>query len=108
MLLCLDKRAHISKVMDTKSTPGEMVKYAMGHANYQGLMTGENIVKIALLDGGVEPTSNGGVVSLQMVLFNFLRWKINSLFLPNYTRLRNWEKSLQSYWPEKRPNTLSI
>jgi hypothetical protein len=53
--LRLGKQAHISKVMDNESTPGEikrMVKYAMGHANYQGLMTGETIVRIALLDRG--------------------------------------------------------
>ncbi len=65
--LCLGKRAHISKVMDNESTPGEikrMVKYAMGHANYQGLMTGETIVGIALMDGGVSPMIDGGMVSL--------------------------------------------
>ncbi len=74
--LCLGKRAHISKVMENESTPGEikrMVKYAMGHANYQGLMTGEMIVGIALLDRGVSPTINGGVVSLRMVLFNYFK-----------------------------------
>ncbi len=74
--LCLGKRAHISEVMDAESTPGEikrMVKYAMGHANYQGLMTGETIVGIALLDGGVSPTANGDAVSLRMVLFNYFK-----------------------------------
>jgi hypothetical protein len=71
-------------------------------------MTGETIVRIALLDGGVEPTSNGSVVSLQMVLLNYLRWRINSLFLLNYTRPRNWDQSLQSYQPAKRPKALSI
>jgi hypothetical protein len=76
--LRLGKRAHISKVMDMESTPGEikhMVKYAMGHANFQGLMTGMTIVGIALLDGGVEPTINGGVVSLKMGLFNYFKMK---------------------------------
>ncbi len=65
--LCLGKRAHISEVIDAESTLGEIkqiVKYAMGHANYQGLMTGKTIVGIPLLDRGVEPTSNGGVISL--------------------------------------------
>jgi hypothetical protein len=49
--LPLGKRIHISKVMDAESTPGkikQMVKYAMGHANYQGLMTGEKIIGIPL------------------------------------------------------------
>ncbi len=76
VLLCLSKKAHISKVMDMESTPGEikrMVKYAMEHANYQRSMNGKTYVGIALLDGGVEPTSYGGVVSLQMVLFNYFR-----------------------------------
>ncbi len=53
--------------MDNESTPVEikrMVKYAMGHANYHGSMTGEMIVRIAFLDGGVLSTINGGVVSL--------------------------------------------
>ncbi len=74
MSLHLGKQAHISKVMDNESTPGEikrMVKYAMGHANYQGSMTGEMIAGIALLDGGVSPMIDGGVVSLQTVLFNY-------------------------------------
>jgi hypothetical protein len=74
--LCLGKRAHISKVMEAESTPGEikrMAKYAMGHANYQGSMTGEMIVGIALLDGGVSPTANGDAVSLRMVLFNYFK-----------------------------------
>jgi hypothetical protein len=66
-----------------------MVKYAMGHANYQGLMTGKAIlVGITLLDGGAEPTINGSVVSLQMVLFNYLKMEDEYLFLPNYTRPR--------------------
>jgi hypothetical protein len=76
VLLCLGKRAHISKTMDAEFTPGEikwMVKYAMGHANYQGLMTGKTIVGIALLDRGVEPMSNGSMVSLKMVLFNYFK-----------------------------------
>ena len=74
--LRLGKRAHISEVMDANSTPGEikrMVKCAMGHANYQGSMTGETIVGIALLDGGVSPTTNGEIVSLRMVLFNYFK-----------------------------------
>jgi hypothetical protein len=60
----------------TNTTLGEikrMVKYAMGHANNQGLMTGKTVVGIALLDGGVEPTSNTSVVSLRMVLFNYFK-----------------------------------
>jgi hypothetical protein len=62
--------------MDAESTPEEikrMVKYAIGHANYQGLMMGEMIVGIALLDGGVSPTANGDAVSLRMVLFNYFK-----------------------------------
>ena len=50
--LHLGKRAHISEVNDNDSTPGEikrMVKFAMKHVNYQGLMTGETITGIALL-----------------------------------------------------------
>ncbi len=41
--LHLGKRAHINMVMDAESTPSkikQMLKYAMGHANYQRLMTG--------------------------------------------------------------------
>jgi hypothetical protein len=74
--LCLGKCAHISEIMDVESTPGEikrMVKYAMGHVNYQGLVTGETIVRIALLDGGVSPTANGDAVSLRMVLFYYFK-----------------------------------
>jgi hypothetical protein len=62
--------------MDAESTPGEikrMVKFDMGHANYQGSMTGETIVGIALLDGGVSPTVNRDAVSLRMVLFNYFK-----------------------------------
>ncbi len=55
-----------------------MMKYAMGHANYQGSMTGETIVGVALLDRGVKPTINGGVVSLRMVLFN--HFKMEEIF----------------------------
>jgi hypothetical protein len=36
-------------------------------------MTGEMIVGIALLDGGVLPTANGDAVSLQLVLFNYFK-----------------------------------
>ncbi len=56
IFLHLGKLVHISKVMDAESTADEikqMVKYAMGHANYQGSMRGEKTVGIALLDGGV-------------------------------------------------------
>ncbi len=74
--LHLGKPANISKVIDAKSTPGKIkriVKYAMGHANCQGLMTGETIIGIALLHGGVLPTANGDAVSLQMILFNYFK-----------------------------------
>jgi hypothetical protein len=70
----LGKHANISEVMDANSTPGEikwMVEYAMGRANYQGLMRGEMIMGITRLDGGVSPTSIGNTVSLRMVLFNY-------------------------------------
>ncbi len=78
MALCLGKRAHISKVMDNNSTPGEikrMVKFAMKHTNYQGSMTGKTITGIALLDGEVLPTAGGGAVSLRMVMLNYLKMK---------------------------------
>jgi hypothetical protein len=74
--LRLGKCSHIGEVMDTDSTPGKikrMVKYAMRHANYQGSMTGETIVGIVLLDGGVLSTANGDTVSIQMVLFNHFK-----------------------------------
>ncbi len=76
--LQLGKRAHTSKVMDNDSTPREikrMVSFAMKHANYQGLMTGETITGIALLDGEVSPTARGGAVSLRMVLLTYLKMK---------------------------------
>ncbi len=109
--LCLGKRAHISKVMDAESIPGEikrMVKYAMGHANYQGLMTGETIVGIALLDGGVSPTANGGTVSLRMAFLIILRWRIDSLFLLNYIKPKNSDLSLLSSQHAKKRSALSI
>jgi len=64
--------------MDNNSPPGEimrMVRFAMKHANYQGSMTGETITGIALLDGEVSPMAVGGVVSLKMVLLNYLKMK---------------------------------
>ena len=66
--LFLGKHACISEVMDKDSTPGEikkMVKCVMGHANYQGLMTGEMIFGIDMIDGEVAPTAGGGKVSLR-------------------------------------------
>jgi len=77
----LGKRAHINEVMDNNSTPGEIkrtIMFLMKHANYQGLMTGETITGIALLDGEVSPTVRGGAVSLRMVLLNYL--KMNDKF----------------------------
>jgi hypothetical protein len=74
--LFLGKRARISEVMDKDSTPGEikkMVKCAMGHANYQGSMTGETIYGIDMINGEVAPTAGGGKVSLRMVLFNYVK-----------------------------------
>jgi hypothetical protein len=62
--------------VDKDSTPGKikkMVKCAMGHANYQGSMTGETIFGIDLLDGEVALTEGGGKVSLWMVLFNYFK-----------------------------------
>ncbi len=59
LALFLGKRARISKVMDTKSTPGEvkkMVRCTMKHEGYQGSMTGETIFGIDLIDGEVAPT----------------------------------------------------
>jgi hypothetical protein len=43
----------------------------MGHANYQGSMTGESISGIFLLDGDVQ--FNKGKVSLRMVLFTYFK-----------------------------------
>ncbi len=74
--LFLGKCAHLSEVMDKDSTPGEikrMVKCAMGHANYQGSMTGETIFGINMIDGEVAPTAGGGKVSLRMVLFSYIK-----------------------------------
>ena len=75
--LFLGKRAHISEVMDSESTPGEikrMVKFAMGHANYQGSMTGETISGIYLIDGAV-PFNGGGDISLRQILFTYFKMK---------------------------------
>jgi hypothetical protein len=61
-----------------------MVKCAMGHANYQGSMTGETIFGIDMIDGEVAPTAGGGMVSLQMVLF--------TPSSQSCTRQRNWAR----------------
>ncbi len=45
----------------------------MGHANYQGLMTGERIFGIGMINGEVAPTAGGGKVSLWMVLFSYVK-----------------------------------
>ncbi len=69
--LRLGKQAHITKVMTKESTPGEikrMVKYAMGHANYQGSMTSELIVGISLLDGGESPTTLPNFLSCSVLM----------------------------------------
>jgi hypothetical protein len=76
--LFLGKRAHVTEVMDNNSTPGEvklMVKFAMGHDNYQGSMTGETISGIYLLDGAVALTLGKGSVSLRQVLFTYFKMK---------------------------------
>ena len=76
LALFLGKRARLSEVMDKNSTPGEikrMVKCAMGHANYQGSMTGETIFGIDMIDGEVAPTAGSGMVSLRMVLFSYVK-----------------------------------
>ena len=52
-----------------------MVKFAMGHANYQGSMTGETISGIYLLDGAVALTQGNGSVSLRQVLFTYFKMK---------------------------------
>jgi hypothetical protein len=62
--------------MDKDSTPGEikkMVRCAMGHAGYQGLMTGETILGINMIDREVAPMPGGGKVSLRMVLFSYIK-----------------------------------
>jgi hypothetical protein len=62
--------------MDTDSPPGEikrMVKFAMGHTNYQGWMTGKTIFGIDLINGEVAPSAGGGKVSLWMVLFTYFK-----------------------------------
>ena len=47
----------------------------MGHANYQGSMTGETISGIYLLDGTVALTQGNGSVSLRQVLFTYFKMK---------------------------------
>jgi hypothetical protein len=77
-LFFLGKHSRIIKVMDKDSTPGEikrMVKCAMGHATYQGSITGETIFGINLIDGEVAPSAGGGKVSLWMVLFTYFKMK---------------------------------
>jgi hypothetical protein len=84
LALFLGKRARISEVMDTKSTPGEvkkMVRCAMKHAGYQGSMTGETIVGIDLIDGEVAPTPRGGKVSLRMVMFSYVKMQADQFSL---------------------------
>jgi len=80
LALFLGKRARISEVMDTKSTPGEikkMVRCAMKHVGYQGSMTGETIFGIDLIDG--DP--RGGKVSLRMVMFSYVKMQADQLLL---------------------------
>jgi len=72
------KCTHVTEVMDNNSTPREvnrMVKFAMGHANYQRSMTGETISGIYLLDGAVALTLGKGSVSLRQVLFTYFKMK---------------------------------
>jgi hypothetical protein len=45
----------------------------MGHTNYQGSMTGETIFGIDMIDGEVAPMAGGGMVSLRMVLFSYVK-----------------------------------
>ena len=80
LALFLWKRARISEVMDTKSTPGEikkMVRCAMKHVGYQGSMTGETIFGINLIDG--DP--RGGKVSLRMVMFSYVKMQAHQFLL---------------------------
>ena len=66
--------------MDTKSTPGEtkkMVRCTMKHAGYQGLMTGETIYGIDLINGEVAPNPGGGKVSLRMVMFSYIKMQFD-------------------------------
>ena len=82
--LLLGKRARISEVMDTTSTPGEIkkaVRTAMKHAGYQGSMTGETIFGIDLIDGEVAPSLGGGKVSLRMVMFNYIKMQADEFSL---------------------------
>ena len=70
--------AHVTEVMDNNSTPGavkRMVKFAMGHDNYQGSMTGETISGIYHLDGAVALTLGKGSDSLRQVLFTYFKMK---------------------------------
>ncbi len=86
--------------MDKNSTPGEikwMVKCAMGTANYQGSMTGETIFGIDMIDGEVAPTAGGGMVSLQMVLFSYVKMED-----------KNWARFLRLFPRAQKPNGLSI
>jgi len=84
LALFLGKRAHISEVMDTKSTPGEikkMVRCVMKHVGYQGSMTGEMIFGIDHIDGEVAPTPGGGKVSLRMVMFSYVKMQADQFSL---------------------------
>jgi len=93
LALFLGKQAHISKVMDTKSTPREikkMVRCAMKHAGYQGSMTGETIFGNDLINGEVAPTPGGGKVSLRMVMFNYVKMQADQFLL--FAELHQMEK----------------
>jgi len=81
--LFFGKQARTSKVMDTKSNPGEikMFRSAMKHAGYQGSMTGETIFGIDLIDGEVAPTPGGGKVSLRMVMFSNIKMQADQFSL---------------------------
>jgi hypothetical protein len=51
-----------------------MVKFAMGHANYQGSMTGKTITGIYLINGAVSLNGSGDI-TLRQVLFTYFKMK---------------------------------
>ncbi len=53
----------------------------MKHAGYQGLMTGETIIGIDMINGEVAHTPGGGKVSLRMVLFSYIKMQADKFLL---------------------------
>jgi len=92
--------------MDTKSTPGDtkkMVRCTMKHAGYQGLMTGETIFGISLINREVAPTPGGGTVSLRTILFSYIKMQADKFSpLQSSTNWRRWGQNSQSFQHAKK------